>query len=80
MAIVRAIRAGVPAYNSGDHAGCAREYLRTAEALINENRGAPQTAAIATWLAPVAERARQASPHDAAWMLRHAFDALLALP
>jgi serine/threonine-protein kinase len=80
MAIVRAIRAGVPAYNSGDHAGCAREYLRTADALISENRSLPRTAAVATWLAPVADRARQATPYDAAWMLRHAFDALLALP
>jgi tRNA A-37 threonylcarbamoyl transferase component Bud32 len=80
MALVRAIRAGVPAYNAGDHAACAREYLRTADALILEHRSAPTTAAVASWLAPVAERARQASPHDAAWMLRHAFDALLSLP
>jgi hypothetical protein len=79
-AIVGAIRVGVPAYNSGDYAGCAREYLRTAETLISENRSAPRTAGVAAWLAPVADRARQASPHDAAWMLRHAFDALLALP
>lgn len=79
-AILRAIRAGVPAYNSGDHAGCAREYLRTADALVSENRGAATTAGVASWLETVADRARQASPHDAAWMLRRAFDALLALP
>lgn len=78
-AILRAIRAGVPAYNAGDHAGCAREYLRTADALVSDSRGAPGTAGAASWLETVADRARHAPPHDAAWMLRHAFDALLAL-
>jgi len=80
QAMLRAIRAGVPAYNAGDHAACAREYLRTAEAIVGETKRARDTQVIAAWLEPIATRAKTASPHDGAWMLRHAFDALLALP
>ncbi|HRG96527.1 MAG TPA: serine/threonine-protein kinase [Polyangiaceae bacterium] len=79
-AILRAIRHGVPAYNAGDHAGCAREYQLTADAVVGECARDPGSAPVAAWLGSVADRARVASPHDAAWMLRHAFDALLALP
>ncbi len=79
-AILRAIRQGVPAYNAGDHAGCAREYQLTADAIVGECGRDPAAAPVAAWLGTIAERARAASPHDAAWMLRHAFDALLALP
>ncbi len=77
-ALLRAIRIGVPAYNAGDHAACAREYLRTADALVAE-AAATRDTLLASWLGPVADRARALSPHDGAWMLRHAFDALLAL-
>lgn len=80
QAILRAIRAGVPAYNAGDHAACAREYMRTAEAIVGETKRDRETQRLGGWLEPIVERARGASPHDAAWMLRHAFDALLALP
>lgn len=80
QAILRAIKAGVPAYNRGDIEGCSREYLRTADAIVGEARRAPESHLLASWLGPVTERARDASPHDAAWILRHAFDALLALP
>lgn len=78
-AILRAIRVGVPAYNAGDQQGCAREYQRTADAIVGETLRLPETRMLAAWLGPITERARVASAHDAAWMLRHAFDAMLAL-
>ncbi len=80
QAMLRAIKAGVPAYNAGDHATCAREYQRTAEAIVGETKRNKDTQVIAAWLDPITTRAKAASPHDAAWMLRHAFDALLGLP
>lgn len=80
QAILRAIKTGVPAYNSGDIEGCSREYLRTAEAIVGEARRSKDSHLLASWLGPITERARDAGAHDAAWILRHAFDALLALP
>ncbi len=79
-AIVRALRVGVPAYNQGDHAACAREYLRAAEHITAESLKSEETHLFASWLGGVIQTARGCGPTDAAWTVRHAFDALLALP
>jgi len=79
-AILRAIRIGVPAYNSGDHLACAREYMRTADLVAQESRKVPETLLLASWLEGIAQQARTCNAHDAAWAVRRAFDALLALP
>jgi serine/threonine protein kinase len=79
-AIVRALRVGVPAYNQGDHAGCAREYLRAAEQIVQESAKFEDTQLLASWLAGIVQSAKGSTPTAAAWAVRHAFDALLALP
>jgi NADH dehydrogenase [ubiquinone] 1 alpha subcomplex assembly factor 1 len=70
-ALHRAIAAGVPLWNAGDHAGCARAYARTARAH-----------AAAEPLLAEALRACRGAPVDASrgsqgWILRRAFDAVL---
>ena len=79
-AIVRALRVGVPAYNQGDHAACAREYLRAAEHIVAETQRSEDTHLLASWLSGVILTARGCGSTDAAWTVRHAFDSLLALP
>jgi len=79
-AILRAIRIGVPAYNSGDHLACAREYMRTADLVAQESRKTHETLLLASWLDGVIQHARGCNAHDAAWAVRRAFDALLSLP
>jgi serine/threonine-protein kinase len=79
-AILRAIRIGVPAYNSGDHLACAREYMRTADIVAQESRKSAETQLLASWLDGVLQHARGCNAHDAAWAVRRAFDALLSLP
>lgn len=79
-AIVRALRGGVPAYNQGDHAGCAREYIRAAEHIVAESAKYDELQLLASWLGGVIQTAKGCGPTDAAWTVRHAFDALLALP
>jgi hypothetical protein len=72
----RAIVAGAPLYNAGDHAGCAELYASVARALAD----APTTSTpVAARLAAALGRAgARTSATDAAWDLRYAFDDLLA--
>jgi len=79
-AIVRALRAGVPAYNQGDHAACAREYIRAAEHIASESMKSDDTHLLGSWMNTVIQNAKSCGPTDAAWTVRHAFDSLLALP
>jgi len=77
--IVQALQVGVPAYNAGDPATCARVYRTASEQIIAELGAGPACA-------PVVQRLRaaiaEAAPKDAdgaAWALRRAFDQLLAV-
>ncbi len=79
-AIVRALRVGVPAYNQGDHAACAREYIRAADHIVAESMKFEDTHLLGSWLGGIIQTARGCNPTDAAWTVRHAFDSLLALP
>ena len=77
-AIVRAISIGAPAYNEGRYEVCHRVYRETCETLRSRLASDPSGIPTARWLAEVTERASTKSDRDAAWVYRHAFDALLA--
>jgi hypothetical protein len=76
-----AISTGVPQFNSGDATGCRRTYESAARAVatqvIAEGRCPTVRALLATGLARA-----QGAPSDrqAAWDLRHSFDAILGGP
>ena len=83
-----AIAIGVPAFNSGDHAACAREYavalgeaastLKAAAAELSVSGvSAGAVAAAAREAAEALAKARGEEPRAAAWTLRHAMDAVL---
>lgn len=77
-AIVRAISIGAPAYNEGRFEVCHRVYRETNETLRSRLATDPAGVATARWLTDVATRASSQPDRDAAWVYRHAFDALLA--
>jgi serine/threonine-protein kinase len=78
--IGRAIRVGAPAYNAGRADLCYRVYRETAQDIVHELERDPSGEALARWLASaIARAAERKNPSDAAWTLRHAFDALLAI-
>ena len=81
FAISEAIRIGAPAYNRGDHAGCAFIYRRTAEELVARCEDRSVQASLTSALT---EGARTSDTRGAAsgmaWVLRRAFDALRNLP
>jgi serine/threonine-protein kinase len=76
----RAIGVGAPAYNEGRHDVCARVYREAAAAIVAR-------ATLDAGIQPVEQHLRRAiaaadgaaSPGDAAWILRRAFDAVLTL-
>ena len=76
-AILAAISSGSTLYNSGDIDGCARLYLETATQMDATLRAGPRNAPLKRLLAGALEKARTSEPNDAAWTLRHAFDAVL---
>jgi serine/threonine-protein kinase len=75
--IVRAIRIGAPAYNEGRSDVCARVYRDTAKELVDVARGEPRAEALTRFLEKALRDAAGRHPSEAAWILRHAFDAIL---
>ncbi len=77
--IVQALRSGVPAYNAGDPATCARVYRQAAEQIIAElGPGLPCAAVVQRLRAAINESATR-DADGAAWALRRAFYELLAV-
>lgn len=85
--IAAAIAVGAPRYNVGDIAGCCIIYWATLHTILAApaTRGFPGHARALAQLRPVAEAEIPPRPLDAgaidryAWVLRHAFDATLAI-
>ena len=77
--IVQALQAGVPAYNAGDPAGCARIYRTAAIAIIAELGNGPACAPVAQRLRAAVTEAASKDADGAAWALRRAFDQLLTV-
>jgi hypothetical protein len=75
--LVKAIRVGAPAYNEGRADVCARVYRDAARECLLHLAGASE----ATQVLERALRDASGRAHsEAAWVLRHAFDQLLAAP
>ena len=71
--IREAVEAGVPLYNRGDLAGCAKIYMKTSEDLLKE-KSLPHEARQA--LERALRKARHAHHYDTkAWALRYGLDA-----
>jgi hypothetical protein len=85
--IAAAITVGAPRYNAGDIIGCCTAYWATLHTILAAPaaRGFPGHARALAQLRPVAEAEIPPLPLDAggvdryAWVLRHAFDATLAI-
>lgn len=77
--ILRAIRAGAPAFNEGRPDVCARVYREAACEIVTFCGADPSNAAIAAHVRRAIDEAdRRTHPSDAAWVLRYAFDGVLA--
>ncbi len=76
-ALVRAIGTGAVWYNAGDVDGCARLYAQTCERVVAGLKPVQRNAALKKLLAAALERSRGQGAEEAAWTLRHAFDAVL---
>lgn len=73
--LAAAIQQGAPMYNRGDIKGCADLYRRTAEQIMPRASPADQQ----TLREGLQKAGSTSSPKDAAWALRHAFDAVLRI-
>jgi hypothetical protein len=74
-----AIAVGAPQFNAGDAAGCRHTYEGTAAAVATQLVPEGRCPAVRTLLAAGLARAKAADDdRDAAWDLRHAFDAILS--
>jgi hypothetical protein len=70
-----AIQIGAPAYNHGDRRGCYEVYACTARLLIHAIEGANE--ARSTLREALEECSTVADVDRQAWIMRHAFDAVL---
>ncbi len=77
--ILRAIERGAPVYNDGRHQDCAQIYRQAAEAIVGLARTDVGAQPVEEHLRRALVAASTAMPSDAAWILRKAFDAVLAL-
>ncbi len=77
--ITQALAAGVPAYNAGDPATCARVYRQAAENLVATLGASPPCAAVVSRLRAALAEAATTDADGAAWALRRAFDELLTV-
>ena len=74
-----AIGIGAPLYNAGDAAGCRRTYEETAAAIATRLIPEGRCPTVRTLLSAGVARAKGASDdREAAWALRHSFDAILS--
>jgi hypothetical protein len=77
--LTAAISVGAPQYNAGDAAGCRHTYEETAAAIATHLIPEGRCPTVRTLLSAGVARAKGASDErEAAWALRHAFDAILA--
>jgi hypothetical protein len=73
--LATAIQIGAPAYNYGDHRGCYEVYACTARMLLHTVEGADESKQV---LRQALQRcATVAEVTEQAWIMRHAFDAVL---
>ncbi len=75
--VARAIRIGAPAYNQGRHDVCARVYREAANEILQTIPNGSQEATVALLKKGLHEASGRV-PTDAAWIMRHTFDTLLA--
>lgn len=75
MYLSLAVRIGAPAYNAGDHRGCYEVYACAARFLVNA--GAVPDEVKHPLKAALAEASTLQNVSRQAWVMRHAFDALL---
>jgi len=79
--LASAIEVGAPQFNAGDPAACLETYRAAARAVTSEVVGEGRCPAVRSVLATGLARAESApSPSEAAWAMRHSFDAILAGP
>ncbi|HTJ84862.1 MAG TPA: serine/threonine-protein kinase [Polyangiaceae bacterium] len=76
--IARAIAVGAPAFNEGKPDACARLYREAAMDIVAMCGQDPKSEPIATLMRKALGEAQGKTPNDAAWVLRYAFDAVLA--
>jgi hypothetical protein len=77
--LATAIGIGAPQFNSGDAAGCRRTYEETAAAVATHLIPEGRCPTVRTLLSAGVARAKAAADdREAAWALRHSFDAILA--
>jgi hypothetical protein len=73
--LAMAIQIGAPAYNLGDHRGCYEVYACTARMLLQAIKGGD--AAKKQLKDALVECSTIADVNQQAWIMRHAFDAIL---
>lgn len=83
VAVVRsylalAIQIGAPAYNGGDHRGCYEVYACTARMVLNVVKGKAADGTKARLRSAVERCATTVDVGEQAWIMRHAFDAVLS--
>jgi len=79
--LTTAISTGVPLFNSGDTTGCRRTYEDAARTVATQVVAEGRCPTVRALLAAGLARAQAASSdRDAAWDLRHSFDAILGGP
>lgn len=77
--LATAISIGAPQYNAGDAAACRRTYEETAAAIATHLIPEGRCPTVRTLLSAGVARAKgSANDREAAWALRHSFDAILA--
>jgi len=76
--ISRAIAVGAPAFNDGKPDACARLYREAAMDIIHMCGQDPRSEPVANLMRKALSEAQGRGPADAAWVLRYAFDKLLA--
>ena len=76
--IVLAIRHGAPAFNDGKVDVCARLYRQAAEEIAGFAAQDPGGAAVVALMRRAIHESTGKSDADAAWVLRYAFDTVLA--
>jgi hypothetical protein len=76
-----AIEIGVPEFNTGDAAACLETYQTAARAVTSQIVGEERCPGVRAVLATGLARAESApTPDEAAWAMRHSFDAILSGP
>jgi hypothetical protein len=79
--LASAIEVGAPQYNAGDAAACLATYQQAARAVTSRIVGEERCPIVRSLLAAGVARAESApTSNEAAWAMRHSFDAILSGP